>query len=83
MFLVNTILPTRLHVLLTHLNNATISQRLQASAITFNNTDFAMDFSRSKKWSTNSNSVPMDHSRHTHLEDTDDEPNSEGKHDWI
>jgi hypothetical protein len=40
--------------------------QLQASAITFGNTNTAMDFSRNKKWSTNINSVSMDHSLTTH-----------------
>jgi hypothetical protein len=68
---------------MTHTNTAAISQHLQASAITFGNTNTAMDFSRNKKWSTNTNSVSTDHSRRMHLEDTEDEPNSEEKHDWI
>jgi hypothetical protein len=68
-----------------HINTAatSISRHLQASAITFGNTNCAMDFSRNKKRSTNINSVSTDHSRHTHLEDTENEPNSEEKHDWI
>lgn len=77
------IIHMRLHVLITHINTAAISQHLQASAITFGNTNSAMDFPRNKKRSTNINSVSTDHSRHTHLEDTEDEPNSEEKHDWI
>lgn len=82
-FLQTSIIHMRLHVLITHINTAAISQHLQASAITFGNTNSATDFSRNKKRRTNINSVSTDHSRHTHLEDTEDEPNSEEKHDWI